>query len=334
MQADNKIKPLLTIAIPTYNRADFLDLCLTRIDEELESLSEEQRKLVRIYVSNNASTDNTTEIILRHRLNANGEFEVVNNPKNIGGEHNVVQCYTSAQTPYVWVLGDDDVILNGGLKKVLDVLSKINVDLLYLGNYWFQNDYTKRPKNFRKQGVVVYANALEFTMRTNVMLTFISGLVVKRETSVNCCVGVVEGCNLPQLGWVLPLLRDGKKFAIIEDWIVAAKGSNSGGYGLVKVFGNNLVKITNDILKDKPSIARVIQNGTIVKFFPGFILEFRKGSSQFDDKGMVDGLRRAFNNNWRYSVFLEPLLVLPLPVARIYSIFLKLLSRFFKSLLI
>ena len=51
MQAyNNEINPLLTIAIPTYNRAVFLDLCLTRIGEELESLNEEQRKLVKIYV--------------------------------------------------------------------------------------------------------------------------------------------------------------------------------------------------------------------------------------------------------------------------------------------
>lgn len=44
-------QPLLTIAIPTYNRAEFLDLCLTRIGEELETLSEEQRNWVKILIS-------------------------------------------------------------------------------------------------------------------------------------------------------------------------------------------------------------------------------------------------------------------------------------------
>ncbi|MFA6203440.1 MAG: glycosyltransferase family 2 protein [Gallionella sp.] len=327
-------QPLLTIAIPTYNRAEFLDLCLTRIGEELEILREEQRNSVKIYISNNASTDNTTEIILRHRLNANGEFEVINNPKNIGGEHNVVQCYTSAQTPYVWVLGDDDVILNGGLKKVLDVLSKNNVDLLYLGNYWFQNDYTKSPKISVNQGVVVYNSALEFSRHTNIMLTFISGLIVKNEIVPNCYVSMVEGCNLPQLSWVLPLLRDGKRFAIIHDWVVAAKGGNSGGYGLVKVFGNNLVKITNNILKDMPAVARVIQNGTIVNFFPSFILELRKGNSKFSDKDITEGLKEAFSNNWRYYVFLVPLILLPLPIAGYYHLLLKIIRRLFRSVLV
>lgn len=327
-------QPLLTIAIPTYNRAEFLDLCLTRIGEELETLSEEQRNWVKILISNNASTDNTAEVILRHKLKANGEYEVVNNTENIGGERNVVQCYTSAQTPYVWVLGDDDVILNGGLKKVLDVLSKNNVDLLYLGNYWFQNDYTKRPKIFGNQGVVVYNSALEFSRHTNIMLTFISGLIVKNEIVANCYVSMVDGCNLPQLSWVLPLLRDGKRFAIIHDWVVAAKGGNSGGYGLVKVFGNNLVKITNDILKDMPAVARVIQNGAIVNFFPGFILDLRKGNSQFSDKDIAVGLKEAFSNNWRYYVFLLPLILLPLSISVYYHLFIKIISRLFRAVLV
>lgn len=337
MQAVNSnpgSEPLLTIAIPTYNRAAFLDLCLKRIGEELDSLSADRCKFIRVYVSNNASTDNTTEVISLHQLKDAGEFEVVNNAENIGGERNVAQCYAAATTPYVWVFGDDDVILPGGLQKVLDVLLQQDVDVLYLGNYWFQDDYTKSPWRTENYGVSVYINSLEFTRRTNVMLTFISGLIVKAGINLKFYASVVEGSNLPQMSWVLPSLRDGKRFAIIEDWVVAAKGSNSGGYGLVKVFGDNLVKITNEILKDKPDVARAIQNGTIVNFFPGFILEFRKGASKFSDKDMMVGLKEAFGDNWRYYVFLAPLILLPLSIASYYSLLIKVFRRLFRSVLV
>lgn len=327
-------RPLLTIAIPTYNRANCLDLNLTRIREEILRLNENQRKLIRVYVSNNASTDHTAHILSKHQLGEAGEFEVVCNSENIGGERNVAQCYKAATTPYVWVLGDDDVILPGGLQKVLDILQKKNVDILYVNNYWFTNDYTLEPRCFAKQGVVLYESALDFARRTNVMLTFISGLVIKSGINVEKYSSVVEGGNLPQMSWVLPLLRDGKCFAVIEDWVVAAKGANSGGYGLVKVFGHNLVSITNDILKDKPSVAKIIQNGTIVNFFPGFVLEFRKGSSKFSDQEMAGGLKSAFGDNWRYHFFLAPLVRLPLPIASYYNLFLKAFRRLFGALLV
>lgn len=322
-------QPLLTIAIPTYNRASYLALCLEKISEEIDGLNKDQRCLVKLYVSDNASSDETPSVIAQYHKRHSGAFEAVRNFENIGPDKNIAQCYDSALTPYVWIMGDDDVILPGGLHKVLDVLLQQDVDLLYLGNYWFENDYTKSPGRTENHGVSVYINSLEFTRRTNVMLTFISGLIVRSGIGMNYRSELVAS-NLVQLSWVLPLLRDGNHFMIIEDWVVAAQGSNSGGYGLVKVFGSNLVRITNEILKDMPSIARAIQNGAIVNFFPGFILELRKGSSKFADKDMVAGLKEAFGNNWRYYVFLAPLIRLPLCVASYYNVFLKVLRRFFR----
>lgn len=335
MQADNnEINPLLTIAIPTYNRAVFLDLCLTRIGEEIDSLSVDKRKLVKIYVSNNASTDNTSEVISRYLRIAVAEFEVVINKENVGGELNVAQCYSSATTPYVWILGDDDVVLPGGLDRVLNALFHGSFDILYLNNYWFNDNYTVKPNSYLKDDIVIYKSALDFARRTNVMLTFISGLIVRRGVNLRQYSSIVDGCNLPQMGWVLPLLLDGKCFATIEDWVVAAKGSNSGGYGLVKVFGNNLVRITNEILKDNQSVGRAIQNGTIVNFFPSFIIDFRKGNSQFSDKDMGIGLQEAYGDNWRYYVFLAPLIRLPLFVANYYHVFLKVIRRLCRSVLL
>jgi len=329
-----KAQPLLTIAIPTYNRSAFLELCLRRIRDELINLRAEQRKQVEIVVSNNASTDDTADVISRNQCIEAGEFRVICNSENIGGERNVAQCYEIATTPYVWVLGDDDLILPGGLQSVLDVLLLQDVDILYVNNYWFSDDYKNIPSKREKHGVITYSTPFDFARKTNVMLTFISALVVRNRLSFDYQASVAAGSNLPQLGWVLPLLSGGKCFAYIEDWVVAAQGSNSGGYGLVKVFGINLVKITNEILKDMPSIASAIQNGTIVNFFPGFILEFRKDSSNFSDKDMASGLEAAFGNNWRYYVFLAPLIRLPLFAASYYNVLLKVFRRLFRSVLV
>lgn len=330
----NTNRPMLTIAIPTYNRVKYLDLCLKRISEEIAGLSEDQRCLVKIYVSDNASTDDATpKVIAQYQGMWAGAFEAVRNPQNVGPDLNIAQCYDSVKTPYVWIFGDDDVLLPGGLGLVLDALLREEIDILYVNNYWFKDSYKEKPRRKERNGALSFRSAEEFTSRTNVMLTFLSGLIVRSGVGLNYR-SELAGSNLVQLSWVFPLLRDGKCFAIIEDWVVAAKGSNSGGYGLVKVFGENLQKIAASILKDKPKLARAIQNGTIVNFFPGFILEFRKGSSQFEDKTMVDGLKQAFDDNWRYFVFLVPLLVLPISVACFYNLSLKVPRRLLRFILI
>ena len=319
---------LLTIAIPTYNRAMYLDICLKRIWDEIVSLSPLQRCLVKVYVSDNASADDTPEVIVKYEEMMFGFFKGVRNNKNMGMDFNFSQCYEAANSPYVWVFGDDDVLLPGGLAKVLNILIDNKIDLLYVNNYWFQNNYLEKPRKNEIHSLLIFKDALGFARRTNVMLTFLSGLIVRSGIGQHYR-NEMDGSNLIQLSWVLPLLRDGKKFAVIEDWVVAAKGSNSGGYGLIKVFGENLQKICSTILVDKPVLAKVIENGTIVNFFPSFVLVFRNGTSQFDDKNMIEGLRKAFNNNWRYYVFLAPLVHLPIKVTIYYNVFLKFFRRLF-----
>ncbi|MDD4912262.1 MAG: glycosyltransferase family 2 protein [Sideroxydans sp.] len=330
----NTNRSMLTIAIPTYNRARYLDLCLKRICVEIAGLSEDKRCLVKVYVSDNASPDDATpKVIAQYQGMWMGAFEAVRNSKNIGPDANIAQCYESAITPYVWIMGDDDVILPGGLQKILDVLSNNEIDVLYVNNYWFKDQYTAKPRRNSGHGVLTFRSSLEFARRTNVMLTFISGVIMRSGVGLNYR-NITSASNLVQLSWVFPSLRDGKVFAVIEDWVVAAQGSNSGGYGLVKVFGGNLKKISSTILSDKPELVRAIQNGTIVNFFPAFILEFRKGSSQFEDKDMTDGLKQAFGDNWRYYVFLAPLLLLPIFLARVYNMLLKAPRRLLRFALI
>lgn len=328
-------QPLLTIAIPTYNRSAFLGLCLKRIAEELDSLSEDQRNRVKVYVANNASTDNTAEVICQYQRMHAEIFEVVHNAENIGGERNVAQCYSSAATPYVWILGDDDVILPGKLNLVLDILVKQEIDILYLDGYGYVDSYLDEPKRGRgKNGVVEYSRALDFVKSTHVMLTFITALIVRSGVNTESVSHVVDGSNLPQLGWILPLVRDGKKFAKLEDRIYAAKIGNSGGYGAINVFGNNLLNITNSIFKLQPKLAQVIQNGAIVTWFPIYIMNLRKGESGYLQENIAIEMRRVFNGNWRYYLFLEPLISLPIALARIYFVLVRLTRKLLGTVLL
>src|SRR5579863_1226934 len=106
-------KPLLTIAIPTYNRASFLRELLAVLATELK---DEPR--VELIVSDNASPDETPSVV--QDFIARGlRVGYIRNVQNIGADANFLQCFERARGKYVWIFSDDDLILSGGVAKIL-----------------------------------------------------------------------------------------------------------------------------------------------------------------------------------------------------------------------
>ena len=81
----NDKQPILSICIPTYNRADVLDLCLTSIVQN-KAFSEE----IEVVISDNNSTDNTSSIALKYIEKYQNVF-YNRNSQNIGAEKNFIK---------------------------------------------------------------------------------------------------------------------------------------------------------------------------------------------------------------------------------------------------
>lgn len=120
-------KKLLTIAIPTYNRANYLDDLLNCIKTDL--YNSDVSKFIQINIFDNASTDNTAQIVEKY----NGSIVNLNyhvNEENSGADPNIYNCYTSANSDYVWVIGDDDLLEHGILPKVITCLKNEKPSLI------------------------------------------------------------------------------------------------------------------------------------------------------------------------------------------------------------
>lgn len=76
-----KTEKLLTICIPTYNRAYFLEEVLASVCAQL---NEDVLKYVNIVISDNASPDNTTEIAEKYVSKYPDNIEYFRNGENIG----------------------------------------------------------------------------------------------------------------------------------------------------------------------------------------------------------------------------------------------------------
>ena len=93
--------PLVTIAIPTYNRADSF------LKEALQSAVTQTYKNIEIIVSDNFSTDNTEMIVKNF---SDTRIKYVKQSKNIGAFNNYNYCVNTARGSFFHLLGDDDKI--------------------------------------------------------------------------------------------------------------------------------------------------------------------------------------------------------------------------------
>ncbi|ADI64868.1 glycosyltransferase family 2 protein [Trichormus azollae] len=130
---------LLTIAIPTYNRANSLERQLEWLSKAIKGYECE----CEILVSDNCSTDNTQEIIQKWQYTLNNITFISNrNSENLGVMRNIIYCLSSANTKYVWTIGDDDPIQERAVSYVIEKIKRIeDLSLVFL-NFSGKNKIT------------------------------------------------------------------------------------------------------------------------------------------------------------------------------------------------
>ncbi len=133
-------QPLLSICIPTFNRAGLLDVCLASVLPQVAS----HVALVECVASDNASTDSTQAILAKYQSSF-PFFRVNRNTSNIGIIGNITKVASElARGEFVWLMGDDDVMTVGAIERLLGRLNESpSVDLVAF-NIGYR-DFAERP---------------------------------------------------------------------------------------------------------------------------------------------------------------------------------------------
>ncbi len=105
----------LAIAIPTYNRANYLDYSLEVHLPIFEKYG------VKLYIFDNASTDETPEIVEKWRKKYS-LIEYRQNNYNCGPDDNFQKALTYPESDYVWLLGDTYQIPEEGIIYLLNLI--------------------------------------------------------------------------------------------------------------------------------------------------------------------------------------------------------------------
>ena len=119
---------ILTIAIPTYNRA-------AKLQAQLERLLPQLGPEVRICVYDNASPDDTREVVAKYP-----GVSYFRAATNCGAGRNIFRCFEECQTEWLWVLSDDDLATTSAVADLLAVLRHESCDFVH--TYSWQSPYS------------------------------------------------------------------------------------------------------------------------------------------------------------------------------------------------
>jgi hypothetical protein len=105
--------PLLSLCVPTYNRARYLDSLLGTLASQMQAFPYPYE----IVISDNGSTDATPEVVAWHA----GALPIrpLRHPETIGCYPNVIFAMTQARGRYMMYLADDDCVLGEPLAQVV-----------------------------------------------------------------------------------------------------------------------------------------------------------------------------------------------------------------------
>lgn len=315
-------RPLLTIAIPTYNRSKYLAGLLATLMERMQS---ETR--VELLISDNASSDDTCALVAAYQgrgLN----IRYIRNAENLGPDRNILQCYEQASGKYVWVFSDDDLIHSQALERVLKALSSQRYDLVCIRAYFFEGEYNGH-KDFTAIADLDLTNPEELAAHFHVFFTFISGLIVNKDAISHVSHPPFDSLldtNLAQLGPYYTALNHQRRSLLIRDPLIAARGNKNVAYALYRIFGPQFNRITEEWIEE-PSVKRALLNGTIQMFFPFFIFLTRLSEASTVEEDPHAVLRPCFGNNFRYWLFDYPIYVLPLPLAKIWLLVVRVINK-------
>ncbi|MFT7519566.1 MAG: hypothetical protein ACI9MC_001708, partial [Kiritimatiellia bacterium] len=107
--------PVLSICIPTFERARYLEVCLDHL-AVVTSLPLN----IEIVVSDNASTDDTEAVVGRAKA-AGLPVRYLRQRENVGAEANVVSALRAARGEFCVYLGDDDRLVMERVIEIIDL---------------------------------------------------------------------------------------------------------------------------------------------------------------------------------------------------------------------
>lgn len=119
--------PVLSIAVPGYNRPELLEQCLESVVSEVDATGTDR---VELWVTDDRSTRKSAIEIARDYATRYPYIGFRLNSENIGLESNLIEACQPCRGTYLLILGNDDKLYPGALSRILEDIDREDHDLV------------------------------------------------------------------------------------------------------------------------------------------------------------------------------------------------------------
>jgi abequosyltransferase len=314
----------LSIAIPTYNRALWLKLCLEQLLPQVAAIG----KSVEVTVYDNASPDHTPQVV--ESFIENGfPLKYFRNSDNIGSDRNIAQCFNLSNGKYVHILGDDDVYLDGALQKILALLSG-DFGAVFISAYGFDSDFIKeRPTQILAQPLNFFSMD-PFVKKCSTNAAFISSIIINRDCILDVNAEKFVGTALVQTFLLYESISRNQHTIFIQEYLIGAKRIDNRDYNVVDIFSRQFNKALQ-YLVDRglaASTVKAINRKILWYFLPMHLINLRTSNTkrQKANEAYI-GLYKIYRHDPFFWLCSMPILKFPVYLARFWGYALIILGR-------
>ena len=327
----------LSICIPTYNRDAFLS-------ETIQSVVSQATDEIELVISDNASTDNTQEIVARFQK----QFPLIRYSRhniNQGIDRNALRVVEMATGEFCWFLGSDDQLEPEAIPKILELLKKYpNLGGACVG-------FTPYNQNLQEPGLPwnpARGKCREVTSLEDVntcfnilgyYFGFFSGQVFRREVWMKVfhtrkwegfCNGFVHAYMQGRV------LKETGRWLVVPDSCVRWRGQRDellasiGCYERLRFDIEGYGQVLEALLgKKHPSFISITRTGIAISI-SAMVLEARLHKIDFQTVMLIT--RLCFRHYHGYLVFwtnVLPILITPIFILRLLKPALKMYKKIF-----
>lgn len=323
--------PLVSLCFPTFRRAALLDQALRAA---LAQITSDLRAEVEVVVLDNASPDTTPEVVAAAQRDFPGVcLRSLRRAQNVGPDGNFCGAPAEARGRFVLLLSDDDILLPGGLRALLDPIRRFpDLDAVALNTRPFQRSADEdTPAVFRAASDSLVQGrdaALDYLW---VHLTYLSCIAFRRETVLGRDYTLFYGTSLAQCYLFLDALAPGRGMYATQRPFVAQRADNNSGFEYFEVFVTNYVAVLRHAAQigySAPLVTRLITRQMRFICYGICIFKSRGAMGQIQPR-YWEGLKRLWRVYGPHPFLLlviVPLLLLPALVYRL--LFDRLFSLF------
>ncbi len=292
----------LSFCIPTYNRGAYLGRLI-------ESIASQWTDEVEIVISDNASTDNTEEIIAEYQKKYT-RIVYSKSETNLGADRNYLRAVELAKGEYCWLFGSDDYLADGAIERILHEIDDKRKDI-YLTTRLEKNREKKwldidKDNEWNLSNNNEYTSYLRHVRSLGGVFSYLSSIIVRRQAWINTETDVSYiGTAYAHVQKLLSMIKNGngKMMYISTSFPIVGEGEDSFSVdGLLRrilIDLDGYKKLADDFYRDEIVIYDEFLN--VMKYEHSFSFgKFIRWSAHFnyrEQKKLYDVLVQKYGVN-------------------------------------